>query len=231
MLQELRSLSKDNAEQVAKHLIMTAVLLDSAPEKALAHARAAKNRAGRVAVVRETNGIAAYHAGEWKEAIAELRAARRMSGGLGLLPVLADSERGLGNPAKALNVAAEAEGQELSQELAVELAIVVAGAHTDLKQIDEAVEKLAVIAEVAQDQAVPEVTRLRLSYAYADVLELAGKAEEAREWFIAADELDSHRMTDAADRVEALAAKAETKSELENPATAEFAPATQEDES
>ncbi|MGH2015099.1 hypothetical protein, partial [Acinetobacter baumannii] len=34
--QELRSLAKDNADMVAKHLIMAATLLDENPEKALA---------------------------------------------------------------------------------------------------------------------------------------------------------------------------------------------------
>src|SRR5699024_7167559 len=105
--QELRSLSRDNADMVAKHLIMAATLLDENTEKALEHARAAKDRAGRVAVARETNGIAAYHAGEWKEAISELRAARRMQGGPGLIAVLADAERALGRPEKALGGAGQ----------------------------------------------------------------------------------------------------------------------------
>ena len=76
--QDLTSLAKDNADQVARHMIMAASVMAEDPQLALRHARAAKDRAGRVGVVRETNGVAAYHAGEWKEALAELRAARRM---------------------------------------------------------------------------------------------------------------------------------------------------------
>src|SRR5699024_9344208 len=83
ILQDLRVLSKDNAEETAKHMIMAAEWMEDDPQLALRHARAAKDRAGRVAVAREVNGIAAYPAGEWKEALAELRAARRISGGPG----------------------------------------------------------------------------------------------------------------------------------------------------
>ena len=125
--QDLRSLSKDNADAVAKHMIMAATWMADDPQLALRHARAAKNRAGRVSVVRETNGIAAYHAGEWKEALSELRAARRMSGGPGLIAVMADSERGLGRPEKALEMAREEDLSGLNRADSIELAIVLAG--------------------------------------------------------------------------------------------------------
>ncbi|MWK60334.1 hypothetical protein GO594_30610, partial [Pseudomonas otitidis] len=105
VLQDLKVLAKDNANAVAKHMIMAATWMADDPQLALNHARAAKDRAGRIAVVRETCGIAAYHAGEWKEALAELRAARRMSGGPGLIAVMADCERGLGRPEKAIELA------------------------------------------------------------------------------------------------------------------------------
>ncbi|WP_238597105.1 tetratricopeptide repeat protein [Corynebacterium heidelbergense] len=202
--QELRSLAKDNADMTAKHLIMAASLLDEDPQKALAHARAAKDRAGRVPVARETNGIAAYHAGEWKEAIAELRAARRMSGGPGLVAVLADAERGLGRPAKALEVASEIDGQDLEPETRAELAIVVAGAHLDLQQPDDAV--LALEPETGKTDA-PEVTRMRVMYAYGDVLEHVGRTEEAVEWFRRAAEMDTEEVLDASDRIAALTAE------------------------
>ncbi len=202
--QELRSLSKDNADATAKHLIMSAVLLDQDPQKALAHARAAKNRAGRVAVARETNGIAAYHAGEWKEAIAELRAARRMTGGPGLLAVLADAERGLGRPEKALAVSQEEGADQLDAESRVELAIVQAGAYHDLNQIDEAV---VVLQEQLDTPDTPAVSRMRLNYAYADALERAGRTAEAREFFTAAAKMDTEGLMDSEDRLKALDAE------------------------
>lgn len=199
--QELRSLSKDNADMVAKHLIMSAMLLDEDTERALAHARAAKDRAGRVSVARETNGIAAYHAGEWKEAIAELRAARRMSGGPGMIAVLADCERGLGRPEKAIEVGREFDASELDPETRIELAIVLAGAHHDLKNNDEALVELQDVLEIAD---VPDVSRLRLYYAYADALEIAGRKDEAIEWFENAGELDHGEFMDVEDRLNAL---------------------------
>ena len=95
-----------------------------------------------MAVVRETCGIAAYHAGEWKEALAELRAARRMSGGPGLMAVMADCERGLGHPEKAIEIARSEELSRLDAASMVELAIVVAGARQDMGQFDAAVAEL-----------------------------------------------------------------------------------------
>lgn len=206
--QELRSLAKDNADMVAKHLIMAATLLDENPEKALAHARAAKDRAGRVSVARETNGIAAYHAGEWKEAIAELRAARRMSGGPGLLAVLADAERGLGRPEKAIEVAHEEGVESLEPGSRAELAIVVAGAHQDLGDNDAALVSLQDALDIAE---IPEVNLMRLFYAYADVLEHVGRKEEAIDWFQRSAQLDAGELMDTPERLKNLNAGQESE--------------------
>ncbi len=199
--QELRSLSKDNADKVAGHLIMAASLMDEDSAKALAHARAAKERGGRVSITRETLGIAAYHAGEWKEALTELRAARRMAGGPGLLAVMADCERGLNHPDKAIELGRSEEVAELDPEQRAELAIVIAGAHHDLKQMDEAL--LALEPETAAND-LPEVTALRVTYAYADALAKAGRTDEARTWFTRASKLDVHGVLDADDRLAEL---------------------------
>ena len=199
--QELRSLSRDNADMVAKHLIMAATLLDENTEKALEHARAAKDRAGRVAVARETNGIAAYHAGEWKEAISELRAARRMQGGPGLIAVLADAERALGRPEKALGVAGEYRPEELDPETRVELAMVVASAYQDLGRHEEAIVSLEEELDAAD---APDVTKLRVTYAYADALAQAGRKADAVQWFTKANELDTEEVLDAEKRIAEL---------------------------
>lgn len=199
--QELRSLSKENADKVAGHLIMAASLMDTDTEKALAHARAAKERGGRVSITRETLGIAAYHAGEWKEALTELRAARRMAGGPGLLAVMADCERGLGHPDKAVELGTSEEAAELDPEQRAELAIVVAGAHHDLGQTEEA---LLVLEPETAATDLPEVTALRVTYAYADALAVAGRTDEARSWFTKAEKLDVHDVLDTADRLKEL---------------------------
>src|SRR3712207_7631279 len=51
----------------AGHLVVAGTLVDDQPEEALAHARAARDRASRIAVVREAVGVAAYHAGDYAE--------------------------------------------------------------------------------------------------------------------------------------------------------------------
>ena len=201
ILQDLRSLSKDNAEQVGRHMVMAATLMQDDPQLALQHARAAKERAGRVAVVRETCGIAAYHAREWKEALAELRAARRMSGGPGLMAVMADCERGLGHPEKAIEIARSEELSRLDAASMVELAIVVAGARQDMGQFD------AAVAELERQDLNPSrhgVSASRLFYAYADALAAAGRTAEARQWFEHAADADEDELLDAADRLHEL---------------------------
>src|SRR5664279_3372685 len=161
-------------------------------------ARAARARGGRIGVVRETVGLVAYRAGEWAEAIGELRAARRMVGGPGQLAVLADCERALNHPERAIELARSARADELDQDAAIELSIVVAGARADLDQVDAA---LAHLERVGLDatEAHP-----RLAYAYADLLLKAGRNQEALSWFIRAANVDAEEETDALERVEAL---------------------------
>lgn len=201
VLQDLKVLSKDNAERVAKHMLMATDLLYDDPQLALRHARAAKNRAGRVGVVRETNGVVAYHAGEWKEALSELRAARRISGGPGLLAVMADAERGLGRPEKALELGRSPEARELDQEGQIELAIVLAGARHDLGQHESALAQLQRLNPSLNSQGFAQA---RLSYAYADALLATGDSAEAKRWFEHAAKIDVDGMTDAADRAAEL---------------------------
>ena len=198
VLQDLSSLSKENSEAVATHLIMAATWLDDDPQLSLRHARAAKDRAGRVSVAREMNGIAAYRAGEWKEALAELRAARRISGGPGLMAVMADCERGLGRPEKAVELWRSEDAKELAPEDAIELAIVAAGARLDMDQADSAV---VTIQRAQPTKDAKGVSACRLAYAYANALLEAGRKDEAREWFQHAIEIDEGDWTDAAERL------------------------------
>ena len=201
VLQDLKVLSKDNAERVAKHMLMATDLLYDDPQLALQHARAAKNRAGRVGVVRETNGVVAYHAGEWKEALSELRAARRISGGPGLLAVMADAERGLGRPEKALELGRSPEARELDEDGQIELAIVLAGARHDLGQHESAVAQLQRLNPSLDSQGLEQA---RLSYAYADALLATGEKAEAKRWFEHVAKIDVDGMTDASERVAEL---------------------------
>ena len=136
---DLVSLPKELADLVARHIVAAGTLLEDDPARALQHARFARSKAPRIAAVREAAGLAAYRAGEWAEALAELRAARRISGGPGHLPVLADVERALGRPERALDLARSPEARQLDDADRIELLIVTAGARRDLGELDAAV--------------------------------------------------------------------------------------------
>jgi tetratricopeptide (TPR) repeat protein len=198
---ELRSLSKPNAEVVAAHLIAAGMAVDTDPQRALEHARAARGRASRLASVREAVGVSAYHAEEWAEAITELRTARRISGDPRNLPLLADCERALGRPAQALRMLSDPQVGRLDPETRAELFIVIAGARRDLGQLDAA---LSVLARGGLDRERPRAGSIRLWYAYADILAELGRAEDAASWFAASAALDADGETDAAERAAAL---------------------------
>ncbi|MFE4023606.1 hypothetical protein ACFXPZ_40490 [Streptomyces sp. NPDC059101] len=199
--QELQSLPKTLAEDVAKNLVMVARLLDEDPEQAYGYSQVALRLASRVAAVREAAGFAAYGAGKYGEALKEFRAARRMTGGAELWPVMADCERGLGRPEKALAMAGEPEVQKLDRAGQVEMRLVAAGARRDMGQTEAAVVTLQ-SPELASSAVHPWTARLR--YAYADALLEVGREGEARDWFARALEADQAGTTDASDRLAEL---------------------------
>lgn len=165
-------------------------------DQALAHAEAASRRAGRVPVVRETLGLVHYRRGEWAKALTEFRTARRMSGTHHLLPLLADCERGLGRPERALELAATPEARTLAAAEQVELAIVVAGARGDLGQHAAAVLELKNLAGRGTGR---EPWAARVRYAYAAALGADGRADEAALWYERAAAVDETGETDAAE--------------------------------
>ncbi|MET8859689.1 hypothetical protein [Streptomyces sp. NPDC004579] len=198
MRQELLSLPKGLAEEVSRNLVMVARLIDEDPEAAYAYSRIALRLASRVAAVREAAGFAAYANQKFSEALAEFRAARRMTGGVELWPVMADCERGMGRPEKALEMAGAPEVQKLDKASQVEMRLVAAGARRDMDQLDAAIVTLQ-SPELASNSVQPWTARLR--YAYADALLAAGREGEAREWFAKTVESDKDGSTDASDRL------------------------------
>ncbi|MFB7711150.1 hypothetical protein [Streptomyces sp. NPDC056105] len=196
--QELQSLPKGLAEDVAKNLVMVAKLIDEDPEQAYEYSKIALRLASRVAAVREAAGFAAYANQKFSEALAEFRAARRMTGNVELWPVMADCERGLGRPEKALDMAGAPEVAKLDKAGQVEMRLVAAGARRDMDQLDAAIVTLQ-SPELASNSVQPWTARLR--YAYADALLAAGREGEAREWFAKAVESDRDGSTDASDRL------------------------------
>ncbi|MFD7533272.1 tetratricopeptide repeat protein [Streptomyces sp. NPDC059849] len=192
------SLPKTLAEDVARNLVMVARLIDEDPEQAYAYSRIALRLASRVAAVREAAGFAAYATQKYSEALAEFRAAKRMTGSVELWPVMADCERGLGRPERAMAMAGEPEVQKLDKAGQVEMRLVAAGARRDMGQLDAAIVTLQ-SSELASNAVHPWTARLR--YAYADALLAAGREDEAREWFGKALEADKDGSTDASDRL------------------------------
>jgi tetratricopeptide (TPR) repeat protein len=200
----LRGLDPRNADKVAAHLVAAGSLLDEDPEASLAHARAARDRASRVAAVREAVGVAAYYAGDYAEAAREIRAYRRMSGDTAYRAVLADCERAQGRPDVALRLVAEALTESPDPEETVELRIVEAGARLDL---DEAPAARLVLEGALGGRPDPaslgagDPLRLRLASAYADLLEAQGETARATEWLTAIAAADPEDLTGAVDRL------------------------------
>ena len=192
------ALARDIADKVARHLVAAGQIIDEDSELALQHAIAARRLASRIAVVREAVGLAAYAAGDWTTAIAELRTYHRMTGRQTHLAELADCERALGRPERAIDLYRAADKESLDKAGAIELLIVAAGARGDLGQHEAAVAMLQV-RELTADEDAEWAARLR--YAYADALLAAGRREEAREWFARAAAVDEEQLTDAAERL------------------------------
>ena len=199
---ELFTLDKATADTVARHLVAAGELIDEDPEAALAHAQAARTRSGRIAAIREAVGIAAYQCGDWAQALAEFRAARRMGSKSQLLPLIADCERGVGRPERAVELARSPEAAALTGDDADEMRIVAAGARADLGQLEQA---LAVLSSPAPDPSRTGSTAARLFYAYAEALLALDRSSEALQWFIHAAAADIDGVTDAEERVGELA--------------------------
>ncbi len=198
---QLKSLPEKLALRVARHLVAAARLMDSDPETAYRHTLAARARAARVAIVREACGEAGYAAGRFKEALTEFKAARRMSGNAMYLPMMADCERALKRPERAVAMAKDPSVDDLDEAGRIEMRIVEAGARRDLGDVAAALRLLdgRDLRSRSREAWVP-----RLRYAYADTLLADGQQEAAHEWFERAAGIDSEGYTDAAERVAEL---------------------------
>jgi tetratricopeptide (TPR) repeat protein len=198
---QLKGLPEKLAARVARHLAAAGLYIDQDPELAYRHALAARARASRIAVVREATGEAAYAAGHYAEALADLRAAKRMNGATAYLPIMADCHRALGQPEQALKLAKSPSVAGFSPAAKAEMTIVEAGARRDMGQLDAA---LRVLEQAPLQSKSRESWVVRLRYAYADALVEAGRAEEALAWFHRTEAIDADEITDAAERASAL---------------------------
>jgi len=198
---QLRALPEKLAERIALHLVMAGLLIEEDPETAHRHALAARARSQRVAVIREAVGETAYAAGKFAEALTELRTARRLSGRQDYVPMMADCERALGRPEKALGYDTAAAREALDQSGSIELSIVIAGARRDMGQLAAA---LHILENEPLHSPVREDWVARLRYAYADALLAAERREEAVEWFHRTLAVDGNEVTDAQARLAEL---------------------------
>ena len=199
MRDELGSLSLDRASIVGRYLIAAELATD--PEQAYRYAQAAKQLAARVGIVREVSGVMAYNSGRWAEALTELQAGRRMTGRNDYLPLMADSERGLGRLDRALDLVHSAEAKRLPRAAQIELRIVESGIRRDQGLADAAVLALQV-PELTDGKQRP--WSARLFYAYGEALLAADRPEAAREAFSRAVVADEDEQTDALARLDEL---------------------------
>lgn len=176
-LRKLKTLSKENSQRVARHLVYAGAVLDENPELAYDHAKAAYRHAARVDIVREALGITSYMTGRYAEALRELRTYRRMSDDYSHVALEADSERGLGRPEKALAFIADIPLSRLDMATTLELALVTSGARADA---GDSQSGLAVIEKIKSEN-LPEELRSRVELIRADRLEELGRTEEAEE--------------------------------------------------
>ena len=196
---ELRTLPGDLADAVARLLVAAGLAEDA--DRGYQYAVAARDLAARVGIVRETCGVAAYRAGKWNEALAELRAARRITGQGSYVPLMADCERALGRLDRALDLVTGPQTHEFDRQTQIELRIVESGIRRDQGFPEAGVVALQ-IPELTDGRKRPGSARLY--YAYADALADADRQEEARYWFGKAASADPDGETDAADRVGGL---------------------------
>jgi tetratricopeptide (TPR) repeat protein len=198
---QLKGLPEKLAARVARHLAAAGMLIEEDPETAYQHTLAARARAARLAVVREATGEAAYAAGHYAEALAELRAAKRMNGATAYLPIMADCHRALGHPDQALKLAKSPSVANFAPEAKAEMTLVEAGARRDLGQFDAALRTLETAPLNSKSRAAWVV---RLRYAYADTLLAAGQETDALAWFHRTQAIDGDQITDAAERADEL---------------------------
>jgi tetratricopeptide (TPR) repeat protein len=206
-LDELRETARPHAFAEAARALADAVVAlsgeagpDAGPEAAVRAARAAKRAAPRAASVREALGIALYQVGDFRAARTELAAAQRISGRQDLSAMLADIERALGRPERAVELFKQVDRSRLDPDTAAELLLVAASAYGDLGQPAAGV---ALIRRHARWPVELADHHLRLAYAEGTLAEQAGDLPRARTAFTRVVQADPD-FHDAADRLERL---------------------------
>ena len=174
--ERLRGLSKDHAENIGLHILAAYTLEERDPELALEHAKWVAHQASRIDFARETLAFVAYRQGDYKLALREFRTAFRMNGFLDYLPFIADCERGMGEPKKAIETAMSDDAKYLRGESKAEMFLVYAGALGDLELWNKAIE---IVHTLGRSKGLAGEYRMRAVQAEQYFLEQAGRSDEA----------------------------------------------------
>ena len=174
--ERLRGLSKEHAENIGLHFLAAYTLEERDPELALEHAKWVAHQASRIDFARETLAFVAYRQGDYKLALREFRTAFRMNGFLDYLPFIADCERGMGEPKKAIETAMSDDAKYLRGESKAEMFLVYAGALGDLELWDKAIE---IVHTLGRSKGLAGEYRMRAVQAEQYFLEQAGRSDEA----------------------------------------------------
>lgn len=174
--ERLRGLSKEHAENIGLHILAAYTLEERDPELALEHAKWVAHQASRIDFARETLAFVAYRQGDYKLALREFRTAFRMNGFLDYLPFIADCERGMGEPKKAIETAMSNDAKYLRGESKAEMFLVYAGALGDLELWDKAIE---IVHTLGRSKGLAGEYRMRAVQAEQYFLEQAGRSDEA----------------------------------------------------
>lgn len=183
VVSELRHAARaGKAEAAISRLERAAELLARGDARgALAEAQKAKQLAPRSAAVREVLGLALYSLERFREALTEMQAYRRMSGRADQNHIIADCLRAVGRPDRAVPLAEEAlASRRVPLAAKTEAVIVAASALADQGKLDQALGLLRRV-RTRDDVAGPEV--LRVWYVTGDILERAGRRDEAQREF------------------------------------------------
>lgn len=174
--ERLRGLSKEHAENIGLHILAAYTLEERDPELALEHAKWVAHQASRIDFARETLAFVAYRQGDYKLSLREFRTAFRMNGFLDYLPFIADCERGMGEPKKAIETAMSDDAKYLRGESKAEMFLVYAGALGDLELWDKAIE---IVHTLGRSKGLAGEYRMRAVQAEQYFLEQAGRSDEA----------------------------------------------------
>ena len=174
--ERLRGLSKEHAENIGLHILAAYTLEERDPELALEHAKWVTHQASRIDFARETLAFVAYRQGDYKLALREFRTAFRMNGFLDYLPFIADCERGMGEPKKAIETAMSDDAKYLRGESKAEMFLVYAGALGDLELWNKAIE---IVHTLGRSKGLAGEYRMRAVQAEQYFLEQAGRSDEA----------------------------------------------------